>query len=70
MVVKMTYANFNNKEKGMDYSMELGVIYLGLVLSSFGLLYMGVKDNVNVRNSEQEVINSHIITTNLEDKVD
>jgi len=66
----MTYANFNNKEKGMDYSMELGVIYLGLVLSSFGLLYMGVKDNVNVRNSEQEVINSHIITTNLEDKVD
>ena len=69
MVVKMTYANFNNKEKGMDYSMELNGIIILSVIALFSLLYSGVRDYVNSRNNEPAV-SRDIIKINLEDRLD
>lgn len=65
----MPYMNFDDKNKEMDYSLELGALYLAIVLSSFGLFYIGVRDYVNSRNNEQTTISNHIIKTNLEDKL-
>jgi len=61
---------YNNRNNGMDYSLEIGALYLSIILSGFGLLYCGVRDYVNSRNEKYHNRQEEKIEPKIEKKIE